>query len=152
MSRIICHFRVSRDTWSLWKGIQTIMDYKPSPQTCDSYTTLLSYLNNFSTRFDAQNNIWTCEEEPTTHWWPDYVLVPSQYEDTLSKINVCKPDGSDNIPGCVLKDSVEEMSSRTSLTHLWPRLLFPHASKPQYLPLCQKSNPHHASMTTFLPH
>ncbi len=36
-SRRIAHrFSDSRDTWSLWQGIQTITDYKPPPQTCDS--------------------------------------------------------------------------------------------------------------------
>ncbi|KAK0135553.1 hypothetical protein N1851_028598 [Merluccius polli] len=38
-SRISNHFTESRDTRSLWKGIQTITDYKPRPQTCDSDTT-----------------------------------------------------------------------------------------------------------------
>ncbi len=36
-SRRIAHrFSDSRDTRSLWQGIQTITDYKPPPQTCDS--------------------------------------------------------------------------------------------------------------------
>ncbi len=36
-SRRIAHrFSDSRDTQSLWQGIQTITDYKPPPQTCDS--------------------------------------------------------------------------------------------------------------------
>ncbi len=43
-SRRIAHrFSDSRDTRSLWQGIQTITDYKPPPQTCDS--TLLNELN-----------------------------------------------------------------------------------------------------------
>ncbi len=42
-SRRIAHrFSDSRDTRSLWQGIQTITDYKPPPQTCDSTIPLLT--------------------------------------------------------------------------------------------------------------
>ena len=37
----------SRDTQSLWHVIQTIMDYKPPPQACDSKMSLLNQLNSF---------------------------------------------------------------------------------------------------------
>ncbi len=54
-SRRIAHrFSDSRDTWSLWQGIQTITDYKPPPQTCDSTIPLLNELNAFFARFEAQ--------------------------------------------------------------------------------------------------
>ncbi|KAK0147812.1 hypothetical protein N1851_012502 [Merluccius polli] len=55
-SRISNHFNDSRDTRSLWKGIQTITDYKPRPQTCDSDNTLLNNLNNLFGRFEADNS------------------------------------------------------------------------------------------------
>ncbi|KAI3363888.1 hypothetical protein L3Q82_001487 [Scortum barcoo] len=44
------------DTQSLWRGIQTITDYKPPLQTCDSSTSLLNALNDFFTRFEAHNS------------------------------------------------------------------------------------------------
>ncbi|KAL0159464.1 hypothetical protein M9458_043189, partial [Cirrhinus mrigala] len=47
------HFKDSRDTRSLWRGIQTITDYKPPPQTCDS---TISLLNTFFARFEVQNS------------------------------------------------------------------------------------------------
>ncbi len=56
-SRRIAHrFSDSRDTRSLWQGIQTITDYKPPPQTCDSTIPLLNELNAFFARFEAQNS------------------------------------------------------------------------------------------------
>ena len=55
-SRRIAHrFSDSRDSRSLWRGLQSIMDYKPPPQICDSSTTLLNELNVFFARFEAQN-------------------------------------------------------------------------------------------------
>ncbi len=78
-SRRIAHrFSDSRDTLSLWQGIQTITDYKPPPQTCDSTIPLLNELNAFFARFEAQNSttaqktppppgdqVWCC---PRTAW------------------------------------------------------------------------------------
>ncbi len=63
-SRRITHrFSDSRDTQSLWHGIQTITDYKPPPQTCDSTIPLLNELNAFFARFEAQN-ITTAQKTP----------------------------------------------------------------------------------------
>ena len=45
--KITCHFKDSRDTQSLWEGIQTIMDYKPTPQICNSNSSLPNNLNSF---------------------------------------------------------------------------------------------------------
>jgi len=41
-NKITSHFRDSRDTLSLWRGIQTITDDKTKPQTCDSNISPLS--------------------------------------------------------------------------------------------------------------
>lgn len=54
--RIADHFRDSRDSRNLWRGIQNITDYKPPPQTCDNSTSLLNQLNDFFARFEADNN------------------------------------------------------------------------------------------------
>ncbi len=63
-SRRIAHrFSDSRDTRSLWQGIQTITDYKPPPQTCDSTIPLLNELNAFFARFEAQNST-TAQKTP----------------------------------------------------------------------------------------
>ena len=55
--KITGHFKDSRDTGSLWCRIQTITDYKPSPQTCDSNTSLLNNLNSFFARFETHNSM-----------------------------------------------------------------------------------------------
>ncbi|KAJ8377324.1 hypothetical protein AAFF_G00261730 [Aldrovandia affinis] len=54
--RIAHRFSDSRDTRSLWQGIQTITGYKPRPQVCDSDITLLNNLNDFFAHFEASNN------------------------------------------------------------------------------------------------
>lgn len=38
------HLRDSRSSRSLWQGIQTITNYRPQPQTCDSDTSMLKIL------------------------------------------------------------------------------------------------------------
>ena len=45
--RITLHFNNSRETRNMWCGNQTIADYKPSPQTCDKFFSLLNQLNDF---------------------------------------------------------------------------------------------------------
>ncbi|KAK0154042.1 hypothetical protein N1851_003863 [Merluccius polli] len=107
--RISNHFTDSRDTRSLWKGIQTITDYKPRPQTCDSDTTLLNNLNNFFGRFEADNSTPAQMSPPPAD---DQVLClsPASVRRSLSRINAGKAAGPDNIPGRVLKDCAEELT------------------------------------------
>ena len=54
--KITSHFKDSRDTRSLWQGIQSITDCKPASQTCDDNISLLNDLNSFFARFEATNN------------------------------------------------------------------------------------------------
>ena len=54
--KITSHFKDSRDTRSLWQGIQSITDYKPASQTCDDNISLLNDLNSFYARFEATNH------------------------------------------------------------------------------------------------
>ncbi len=54
-NKINNQFTNSRDTRSLWQGIQTITDYKPPPQACDDDTSLPDALNHFYSRFEMQN-------------------------------------------------------------------------------------------------
>ncbi|KAI3371823.1 hypothetical protein L3Q82_006676 [Scortum barcoo] len=49
-------FSNSRDAQNLWQGIQTITDYKPPLQTCDSITSPLDELNDFFAHFEARNS------------------------------------------------------------------------------------------------
>ncbi len=109
-SRRIAHrFSDSRDTLSLWKGIQTITDYKPPPQTCDSTIPLLNELNAFFARFEAQNST-TAQKTPPPPGDQVMTLSPDSVRRSLSRINARKAPGPDNIPGCVLRDCAVELT------------------------------------------
>ena len=66
--RIADRFNDTRNTRNLWRGMQTITEYKPSPQTCDSSTSLLNQLNDFFAQFEA--------EDPTTSRRPGADAIP----------------------------------------------------------------------------
>ncbi len=109
-SRRIAHrFSDSRDTWSLWQGIQTITDYKPPPQTCDSTIPLLNELNAFFARFEAQNST-TAQKTPPPPGDQVMTLSSDSVRRSLSRINARKAPGPDNIPGRVLRDCAVELT------------------------------------------
>ena len=105
---ITSHFSDSKDARSLWKGIQAITDYKPSPRSCENNTSLLNDLNSFFARFEEQNKTHPQKIPPPPH---DQVLCLSadSVKKALTKINPRKATGPDNIPGRVLKDCAEEL-------------------------------------------
>ena len=107
--RIAHHFSDSRDTRSLWQGLQTIMDYKPTLQTCNNSTPLLNELNNFFTRFEAHNST-PAMKSPLPPGEQALTLSPDKVRSTLSRINARKASGPDNIPGRVLKDCAGELT------------------------------------------
>ncbi len=93
-SRRIAHrFSDSRDTRSLWQGIQTITDYKPPPQTCDSTIPLLNELNAFFARFEAQKQH-HCTEDSTSSRRPDDDTVPAQREEIPQQDQCTQSSGS----------------------------------------------------------
>ncbi|KAK0155268.1 Retrovirus-related Pol polyprotein from type-1 retrotransposable element R1 [Merluccius polli] len=106
--RIADRFNDSRDTRNLWRGMQTITDYNPSPQTCDSSTSLLNQLNDFS-RFEADNSTPAQKTPPPPG---DQVLTLSldSVRRSLRRTNPRKAQGPDNIPGHVLRDCAEELT------------------------------------------
>ncbi len=109
-SRRIAHrFSDSRDTRSLWQGIETITDYKPPPQTCDSTILLLNELNAFFARFEAQNST-TAQKTPPTPGDQVMTLSLDSVRRSLSRINARKAPGPDNIPGRVLRDCAVELT------------------------------------------
>ncbi len=109
-SRRIAHrFSDSRDTWSLWQGIQTITYFKPPPQTCDSTIPLLNELNAFFARFEAQNRT-TAQKAPPPPGDQVMTLSPDSVRRSLSRINARKAPGPDNIPGRVLRDCAVELT------------------------------------------
>ncbi|KAL0153373.1 hypothetical protein M9458_051292 [Cirrhinus mrigala] len=109
-SRGISHrFKDSRDTRSLWRGIQTITDYKPPPQTCDSTISLLNDLNTFFARFEVQNTT-TAQKTPPPPGDQVMTLSPESVRRSLSRVNARKAPGPDNIPGRVLRDCAVELT------------------------------------------
>ena len=109
-SRRIAHsFSDSRDSRSLWRGLQTITDYKPPPQTCDSTTSLLNELNGFFARFEAHNSM-PAQKSPPPPGEQVITLSPDSVRRTLRRINARKAPGPDNIPGRVLKDCAAELT------------------------------------------
>ncbi len=108
-NKINNQFTNSRDTRSLWQGIQTITDYKPPPQACDDDTSLPDALNHFYSRFEMQNNT-SAQKLPTPPSDQALCLSPADVRKTLSRINPRKAAGPDNIPGRVLKDCAEQLT------------------------------------------
>ncbi|KAK2908186.1 hypothetical protein Q8A73_009259 [Channa argus] len=110
-SRRIAHqFSNSRDTRSLWQGIQTITDYRPPPRTCDSNISLLNEVNAFFTRFEKQN-ISTAQKTPPPPSDQVLMLTPDSVRRYFSRINARKAPGPDNIPGRVLRDCAAELTN-----------------------------------------
>ncbi|KAL0149686.1 hypothetical protein M9458_054969 [Cirrhinus mrigala] len=103
------HFKDSRDTRSLWRGIQTITDHKLPPQTCDSTISLLNELNTFFARFEVQNST-TAQKTPPPPGDQVMTLSPDNVRRSLSRINARKAPGPDNIPGRVLRDCAVELT------------------------------------------
>ncbi|KAL0195129.1 hypothetical protein M9458_008701, partial [Cirrhinus mrigala] len=109
-SRGISHrFKDSRDTRSLWRGIQTITDYKPPSQTCDSTISLLNELNTFFARFEVQNTT-TAQKTPPPPGDQVMTLSPDSVRRSLSRINARKAPGPDNIPGRVPRGCAVELT------------------------------------------
>ncbi|KAK0148820.1 hypothetical protein N1851_010766 [Merluccius polli] len=127
------HFTCSKVTWRMWKGIQSITNYKTPPHTCNTEPSLPDALNHFYARFEAQNT-WglmyeglinagfslnlLCETDP----WPEkksnpppddqvLILTPTSVRMTLSKVDPRKAMGNDNIPGRVLKACAEQLAA-----------------------------------------
>lgn len=48
--KITSHFKDSRDSQSLWRGIQAITDYKSTSRSCESNISMLNNLNRFFAR------------------------------------------------------------------------------------------------------
>lgn len=104
--KITTNFKDSRDTQSLWKVIQAITDYKPVPRSCENNTSLLSDLNSFFARFEAQNDSHPLKTPSPPHEQPLH-LSSASMKRTLATIYPAAGPG--NIPGRVLKNSAEEL-------------------------------------------
>ncbi len=102
-SRRIAHrFSDSRDTQSLWQGIQTITGYNPLQQTCDSTIPCWpSWMPSLLALKHKTNTI--AQKAPPPPGDQVMMLSPDSVRNSLSRINARKAPGSDNIPGRVLR-------------------------------------------------
>ncbi|KAK3566409.1 hypothetical protein QTP86_032274 [Hemibagrus guttatus] len=93
----------------MWQGIQAISNYKTTPSACDSDASLPDVLNDFYARFEAQNNVAARKTIPPPN---DQVICLSMADvkRTLSRVNPRRSAGPDNIPGRVLRESVEQLA------------------------------------------
>ncbi|XP_068506162.1 uncharacterized protein [Syngnathus scovelli] len=107
--KVSTHFKDSKDPRSLWRGIQTITDYKPAPRSCEGDVRLLNDLNRFFARFDAQNSTCPLKTTPPPHEQP-LRLSADGVRRALAAIDARKAAGPDNIPGRALKDCAGELS------------------------------------------
>nr|XP_049577365.1 uncharacterized protein LOC125969398 [Syngnathus scovelli] len=107
--KVSTHFKDSKDARSLWRGIQTITDYKPAPRSCEGDVRLLNDLNRFFARFDAQNSTCPLKTTPPPHEQP-LRLSADGVRRALAAIDTRKAAGPDNIPGRALKDCAGELS------------------------------------------
>ncbi len=107
-NKISGHFSNTKDTWSLWQGIQTLTNYKALPRTCDSDISVTNSLNKFFGLFETQNKTHAQKIPPFPHEQA-VCLTPVSVKKSHLRINPRKAAGPDNIPGRVLKDCAEEL-------------------------------------------
>ncbi|KAK3549707.1 hypothetical protein QTP86_007161 [Hemibagrus guttatus] len=93
----------------MWQGIQAITNYKTRPSACDSDASLPDALNDFYTRFKAQNNV---AARKTILPPNDQVLCLSTADvrRTLCRVNPRNSAGPDKIPGRVLRECAEQLA------------------------------------------
>lgn len=107
--RVHGHFTTSRDTRRMWKAIQGITNYRPTPPACDSDASLPDVLNDFYARFEAQNGVTARKITPPPN---DQVLclTTADVRKTLQRVNPRKAAGPDNIPGRVLRGCADQLA------------------------------------------
>ncbi|KAK3556436.1 hypothetical protein QTP70_008279 [Hemibagrus guttatus] len=93
----------------MWQVIQAITNYKTTPSACDSDASLQDVLNDFYTRFEAQNKVAARKTIPPPN---DQVLCVSTADvrRTLWRVNPQKSAEPDNIHGRVLRECAEQLA------------------------------------------
>ncbi|KAK3574279.1 hypothetical protein QTP86_004378 [Hemibagrus guttatus] len=93
----------------MWRGIQSITNYRPAPPACDNDASLPDALNSFYARFEARNDVTARKIIPPQE---DQMLclATADVRKTLCRINPQKAAGPDNIPGRVLRECTEQLS------------------------------------------
>ncbi|KAM4624569.1 gamma-crystallin M2-like [Polymixia lowei] len=130
----------------MWQGIQAITDYKPTstyPPTADP--SLPGELNYFYARFDRDNQETPIKSALSADLQP-LTLTPSEVRTVLSRTNARKAAGPDGIPGRVLRNCAEQLT--TVLTDIFNLSL-----AQAVVPACLKTTsivpvPKHSSATS----
>lgn len=116
----------------MWQGIQTLTHYlyKGRQNTDVSDASLPDRLNRFFARFEASNMTPRGTASPLI---PSDQLAlsidPEHTRRTVTRVNSRKATGPDNIPGCMLKESANELADvltdifNISLSQACPRML-----------------------------
>ncbi|KAK3506473.1 hypothetical protein QTP70_001255 [Hemibagrus guttatus] len=93
----------------MWQGIQAITNHKTTPSACDNDASLPDALNNFYTRFEAQNNVAPRKTIPPPNAQV-LCLSTADVKRTLCRVNPRKSAVPDNIPGRVLRECAEQLA------------------------------------------
>lgn len=110
----------SSNSRDLWSGVQKVTNYKPANlKLCSDDESLPNELNRFYARFDKTPPPHVVK--PVNDGEPPLVIAETDVRRTLSKLNVRKAAGPDDISGRLLRTCAEQLSG--PLTALFNRSL-----------------------------
>ena len=116
---------------NVWKGIQTITDYKQKSVSSNDDPTLPDQLNDFYARFDKQNTTSVSRDISPTALPPPFVVEESKVRKILSKQKPKKAAGPDGVSTAALRYCSEQLAP--VLTDIFNRSLeqgkVPHCFK-----------------------
>ncbi|KAK3529220.1 hypothetical protein QTP70_021442, partial [Hemibagrus guttatus] len=104
------HFHNNSDPRQMWKGTQTITDYKPSIQSLPTSNAFLpDELNHFFARFDKGVIQHTRNADSSTVVHP-ISLSPTEVHSALSRVDPSKSAGPDGIRRRVLRTYADQLA------------------------------------------
>ena len=94
----------------MWKGVQSIMDYKRRPsRDLPNDASLPDELNAFYARFDNNNTILCVKASTDPEDWV-VSLSEANVSKVFTQVNTHKAAGPDGIPGCVLRACTDQLT------------------------------------------
>ena len=94
---------------AVWKGVQTITDYKQKAVTDNEDPELPNNLNNFYARFDRQNDS-PIPSPPSICLPPPFVISECEVKKLLKKQNPKKASGPDGVSTASLRHCSEQLA------------------------------------------
>ncbi|KAK3506184.1 hypothetical protein QTP70_000765 [Hemibagrus guttatus] len=96
----------------MWQGIQSITNYRSAPPACDSDASLPDALNNFYTRFQAQNDVMARKTIPPPE---DQVLCLTTADHVFTDIfNISLSSGI--VPTCLKTTTIIPMPKKSPVS------------------------------------